>query len=80
MTPEEYELELAYYYGCKMRKADYEPIWRQEANRKEVQIDDTWASPYLKGFDFYYSGMPLKDYREKYKEYFEKIRQQSPIN
>lgn len=80
MSPEEFEIEQAYYFG-NMRdpssRKQYIPIWQQRLkdNFKKIFIDETWASPYMKGFDFWRAGMTVDEYKEEYHSYFEKLKE-----
>lgn len=79
LSPEEYEIEQAYYFGNmrnpSMRK-HYTPIWKQKLcdNSKIIIIDETWATPYMKSFEFWHEGMTLGEYEMEYKSHFQKLK------
>lgn len=78
MTPDDYEIEQDYFFAHMnnpQKRAEYQPIWKQlEFDKsKRIVIDETWASPYMKGFEFWYSGITLEEYKKKYKKYFEEL-------
>lgn len=78
MRPEEYEIELAYYHGClsdAAKRDSYVPLWRQKEQNlfTVIVLDEDWASPYMKEFPFWRSGMTMDEYMIAYKQYFETI-------
>lgn len=75
MTPIEYEIESAYLYGKIMREdkvLSYKPLWKQE-NSEQIKIKKEWSTPYMQGFDFWYDGITVGEYKKEFERYFEKL-------